>query len=70
MIIATIPFEPSRMIKTFMKAYEDQKESYIKANPNKDDHVSLFTDLKEKSKIALMAAGTTVASEIGLLTII
>lgn len=68
MIICTTPFKPSRMIKAFKKAYNDQKASYYKKNFNRDQHVIDPPGSLEKAQMAVKAAGVAVVIELGMLT--
>lgn len=61
MIISTPIFEPSRMVRTFKKAYDEQG-----ALLQKQGEVGVIA----KAKTAAMAAGDAIATEIGLMFMI
>lgn len=65
MVIATTPFEPSRMIKTFKKAYEDQKESY-----KNTERRAKRPYVIEKARMAVKAGKVTVIRELSLLALV
>ncbi len=59
MIIATPPFEPSRIVRTFNKAHSEQK-----VNNNAE------LGFSEKAKIAAKAAVVAISTEIGFLLMV
>lgn len=70
MVIATIPFEPSRMIKTFKKAYEDQKESLKNPEPTVNRSRTIAPNAIEKARMAIRAGKVTILSEFSLLVLV
>lgn len=70
MIIATLPFKPSRMVKTFRKAYEDQKASYKDNERRAKRSCTIDPNAIEKARMAIRAGKVTVITEFSLLALV
>ncbi len=64
MIIATIPFKPSRMVKTFREAYAGQCKIHLK----KTGRLEVLPI--ESMYMAAKAAGVTIGTEIGSMSMV